>query len=136
MVRRRQGRPAFRRALLRAYGGRCAISGCAVEPLLEAAHIHPYRGPDTNAAQNGLLLRADIHTLFDLGLITISSSMTISVSSMLASTEYAALDGSKLQLPLQVGDYPSSLALAWHRAKGSSIVSIISDSFRDQSSSA
>jgi hypothetical protein len=65
----REGQPRFRQELIRAYDGKCAISGCALVQVLEAAHIHPYRGKDTNCVSNGLLLRADIHTLFDLGLI-------------------------------------------------------------------
>ena len=65
----RRGQPAFRAALLVAYGGRCAITDCDVEDVLEAAHISPYRGLSSNHASNGLLLRADIHTLFDCGLV-------------------------------------------------------------------
>ncbi|HEX5182370.1 MAG TPA: HNH endonuclease [Allosphingosinicella sp.] len=115
LIKRRQGQSRFRRNLLRAYGARCAVSGCDVEPLLEAAHIHPYRGPETNSVQNGLLLRSDLHTLFDLGLITVSSARTINVSPVLADTDYAALDGQALKLPALFKDYPSELALAWHR---------------------
>jgi hypothetical protein len=62
-VVQRRGQQKFRKALIAAYGGRCAISGCPVTPLLEAAHITPYLGPDTNSITNGLLLRADLHTL-------------------------------------------------------------------------
>ena len=67
----REGQPAFRQALLQAYEGTCAISGCTVEALLEAAHIVPYRGPHTDFVENGLLLRADLHKLFDLRLFRI-----------------------------------------------------------------
>lgn len=68
---RRQGQSQFRQQLLKAYKGKCAISGNDVEQALEAAHIIPYRGLETNTTSNGLLLRADLHTLFDLNLITI-----------------------------------------------------------------
>lgn len=51
------------------YQGQCGITGCAVKPLLEAAHVTPYLGEYTNNFANGFLLRADIHTLWDLGLI-------------------------------------------------------------------
>ncbi len=61
----------FREKLLDAYGARCAITGTAVASTLQAAHIVPYRGPQTNAVGNGILLRADIHNLFDMGLIQI-----------------------------------------------------------------
>ena len=70
-VVQQRGQPAFRRALLAAYGERCAITGCDAEDALEAAHIIGYPGPDTQHVSNGLLLRADIHTLFDLGLVAI-----------------------------------------------------------------
>lgn len=115
LVRRRQGQSAFRRALLRAYDCRCAVTGCDIEPLLEAAHIHPYRGPDTNNIQNGLLLRADVHTLFDLGLITVSPANVIVVARALAETDYAAFAGRPLRLPKASSDRPSEFAFAWHR---------------------
>ncbi len=65
----RRGQPAFRAILLAAYDGRCAVTGCDVEEVLEAAHISPYSGPSSDNVCNGLLLRADIHTLFDCGLL-------------------------------------------------------------------
>jgi predicted restriction endonuclease len=114
-VKQRQGQPKFRRELIRAYGGRCAITGCAFEALLEAAHIHPYRGVETNRVNNGLLLRADIHTLFDLGLIRIPPDLLVEVSDQLVKSDYANLKGSKLRLPILAADHPSELALAWHR---------------------
>ena len=63
MIAQRRGQSAFRNNLFDAYGGRCAITGCEVPDVLEAAHIFPYRGEDTNKVVNGLLLRADVHTL-------------------------------------------------------------------------
>ena len=68
-IAQRRSQPAFRNALLDAYDRKCAITGCEVVEVLEAAHIYPYRGPDTSKVVNGLLLRADVHTLFDSGLI-------------------------------------------------------------------
>nr|WP_278449051.1 HNH endonuclease [Brevundimonas diminuta] len=114
-VKRRQGQPAFRRHLLAAYGGQCAITDCSVEALLEAAHILPYRGKETNVVQNGLLLRADIHTLFDLGLIAVGRDRRVLVSERLAVTEYAALKGKPLRATVQRIEAPSSSALEWHR---------------------
>jgi hypothetical protein len=75
---RRRGQPEFRKKLIQAYSGRCAISGCDALQTLEAAHIMPYNGPRTNHPANGLLLRADFHVLFDLSLITIDP-MTLKV---------------------------------------------------------
>lgn len=86
---RRRGQRAFRAKLLRIYGGRCAITACSIEAILEAAHVTPYLGPDTNKAGNGMLLRADIHTLWDLGLIAIDpESMKLWVSPNLVGSEY------------------------------------------------
>jgi len=68
----RRGQERFRNALRARYGDRCAVTGCSLLAVLEAAHIVPYRGHDDHAVQNGLLLRADIHTLFDLNLIGIN----------------------------------------------------------------
>lgn len=68
----RRGQSTFRNSLLDAYRRRCAITGWAVVEVLEAAHISPYRGQHTNRVQNGLLLRSDLHTLFDLHLLTVS----------------------------------------------------------------
>jgi hypothetical protein len=77
MVAIRQGQSEFRDSLLAAYEGQCAITGCGVEEVLEAAHIIPFRGDHTNDVTNGLLLRADIHTLFDLGIIKIDRDYSI-----------------------------------------------------------
>lgn len=112
---RRQGQPAFRRALLQAYGGRCAITGCDVLQVLEAAHIVPYQGPATNHVTNGLLLRADLHTLFDLGLISICpESKSMVVSPALRSMEYGVLHGQAVRLPSNPVDHPSEHVLRQH----------------------
>lgn len=66
----RKGQRKFRSDLLEVYK-QCIITGCDVVYTLEAAHIHPYKGEETNKVWNGLLLRADIHNLFDLYLLTI-----------------------------------------------------------------
>lgn len=96
----REGQPAFRRALLEAYGGACAISGCAVEAILDAAHIVPYRGAQTNLVGNGLLLRTDLHKMFDLHLFCIdSTTRTIHLSEVLKTSEYANLEGTALREP-------------------------------------
>ncbi|MGN8138670.1 HNH endonuclease [Paraburkholderia sp. 22099] len=112
---RRQGQRGFRRKLLHAYGRQCAISGSAVQEILEAAHIVPYRGPQTNHVSNGLLLRADLHTLFDLGLLGIDpQTKTVVVAAALRTTEYGALHGNKLRLPVMLRDHPNTTALARH----------------------
>lgn len=114
----RQGQPAFRADLLRAYGGRCAISECDADPALEAAHIVPYRGAQTNHVQNGLLLRADLHSLFDRGLLAINTTTTpwsLIVAESLQGTAYWEWNGKQVTLPADLQDRPSVEALDEHR---------------------
>jgi hypothetical protein len=114
-VVRRLGQRAFRRKLLSAYETKCAVTRCTTLWVLEAAHITPYRGIKTNAVTNGLLLRADVHTLFDLALISIEPrNMTICVSSRLAGSRYSALNGQSPFLPANATAIPSPVALAEH----------------------
>ncbi len=116
-VKRRQGAPRFRRALLRAYEGRCAMTGYDAPPALEAAHIVPYRGPQTNHPANGLLLRADMHDLFDLGLVAVDTdSMRLRLAGSLADTKYEPYEGRRLLLPRDASVRPSVEALERHRA--------------------
>ena len=70
-IRERRGQRKFRDSLRERYGDRCLVTGCEILAVLEAAHIKPYRGEPDNHPENGLLLRADIHTLFDLDLLGI-----------------------------------------------------------------
>lgn len=70
-IKQRKGQAKFRQALLEAFNHKCAITGCDIIEILEAAHINPARGIKDNHVSNGLLLRADIHTLFDLQLLGI-----------------------------------------------------------------
>jgi len=86
MVTLRQGQRSFRNALMNAYERRCAVTGCAVDDILEAAHISPYLGKHTNHVTNGLILRADIHTLFDRGLIKVGSDYRITARSDIEAT--------------------------------------------------
>ena len=110
----RQGQPAFRQMLLEAYDGRCCLSGTAVAQVLEAAHIIPFSESRGNDISNGLLLRADLHTLFDLGLINISpDTRTVEVAEMLRETEYGKLAGKRLPEPLSPDARPSADALRW-----------------------
>jgi len=70
-IKRRRGQQAFRNKLIKTYDGKCAISGCEVLDVLEAAHLKNYDGQHTNVLPNGLLLRADLHTLLDCNLMAI-----------------------------------------------------------------
>ena len=92
----RQGRPgqaAFRRALLEAYGRRCAITGCDVEPALEASHLADWRSE--NDAGAGILLRADLHRLLEDGHLVIGPDYRVAE----APPWYAELRGRRLRLP-------------------------------------
>ncbi|HCD6623108.1 TPA: HNH endonuclease [Pseudomonas aeruginosa] len=113
---RRRGQATFRKQLLEAYGGSCAISGCEVTEILEAAHIHPYKGAHTHSVSNGLLLRADLHTLFDLGLIVIDTpSLRVKIAPALRHTEYSSWHDAALRPPKLASQRASQEALEWHR---------------------
>lgn len=111
----RQGQSEFRGNLLNAYGGRCAMTDCAVEEILEAAHIRPYLGPETNRTDNGLLLRADIHTLFDRGLLWLDDGFLIRISDRLRGSDYEALEGKQLRVPVELNSRPHPEHIAHHR---------------------
>jgi len=96
-VRQRQGQPRFRAELLQAYGGRCAISDNDVPEALEAAHIDPDRRA---VPANGILLRADLHSLFDSQLIGIEpATMRVHVRPTLKGSEYWTFNKRKVRLP-------------------------------------
>ena len=109
LILQRRGQQAFRRGLLRRYRSRCCVTACGTIDVLEAAHIDPYRGKDHNHLDNGLLLRADIHTLFDLDLLGIDpATLQIQLHPLLAG-QYKKLSGTKLRVP--DGGGPSRAAL-------------------------
>jgi hypothetical protein len=111
----RQGQAGFRRKLLIAYGGRCPITDCDVESAIEAAHIIPYQGTQTNHVTNGLPLRADIHTLFDLHLLSIRPDTNqVVIAPELIGTCYQGLADRKLTLPQERKTAPNQNALSKH----------------------
>jgi hypothetical protein len=109
----RRGQQDFRNELLASYGRRCAMTGCEIVDVLEAAHIVPYLGPATNNVTNGLLLRSDLHTLFDCGLVAIDPiSRTITLApSLRDSADYRELHGTRLRDPNPLSASPSKKAL-------------------------
>ena len=113
----RHGQPRFRKQLFAAYESRCAVTGCDCPETLEAAHIRRYHGDHTNHVTNGLLLRTDLHTLFDLHLISVTGGKTVVVSRRLAGTVYRTLEGKKLKLPKDPRLRPNSDVLAEHLAE-------------------
>ncbi|UIX74088.1 HNH endonuclease signature motif containing protein [Xanthomonas citri pv. glycines] len=82
-------------------------------PRAEAAHILPYRGEHTNRVDNGLLLRSDIHTLFDLGLLWFED-LRLAVSAELNGTDYEAMHGTPLTLPRTAACHPNPEHLRHH----------------------
>lgn len=106
----------FREALFERYGARCCISGCAVAEALEAAHITPYQGEKSNDPRNGLVLRSDLHTLFDRYLLGIDpGTLRITLSSALADPSYQRFDGKELVIGAK--HTPSKRALEVHWRK-------------------
>ena len=100
---------------LRAYDNRCAITDVNAGEALEAAHIIPHSESGPAEVTNGILLRADIHNLFDLHLIRITPHRRIEVDEMLKPTCYWQYDGRELRCPENTEDWPSqeSLTLRW-----------------------
>lgn len=110
----RRGQPGFRSALLLAYGCRCAMSTCADVDVLEAAHIISHTDTQDYRTANGLLLRADLHTLFDLRLISIDPrTAKVAVSRRLGDT-YQPLNGCIINLPADPACHPDPLSLMHH----------------------
>ncbi len=87
-IKTRRGQPEFRQSLLLIFKGKCCVTGCNVESVLEAAHIIPHSEESNYSVLNGLLLRADIHTLYDLNLIGIDGNGKVFVSETLRESEY------------------------------------------------
>ena len=115
-VVQRRGQNDFRLRLLFAYKSRCCVTGETVVQVLEAAHIIPYRGDSTNRIQNGLLLRSDIHLLFDLRLLAINpENYEVAVSSKLKGSSYMKkFHGKTIRLPEKKEYYPAREALEDH----------------------
>lgn len=113
----RRGQQKFRAGLMRIYEGRCALTGSAVTEVLEAAHICRYLGDKSNPLTNGLLLRADVHTLFDLGLIVLerrAQEVVALVDPSLDGTEYEQYHLKSLRPPTDPSFAPSKQALEKH----------------------
>jgi hypothetical protein len=111
----REGQAKFRAELLDVYNKKCAITDCDVEAALDAAHISPYLGPQSNRIANGLLLRSDIHKLFDQYLISINPNTNrIVISSNLLNTCYEELNQKIVNFPQALSFHPSRQVLEWH----------------------
>lgn len=116
----RLGQGAFRVVVTEAYQRRCAITGEKTLPVLQAAHIKPYTQDGPHDVKNGLLLRSDLHTLFDDGYLTLTNDLFVEVSSRLNQDygngkDYYKYHGRKLQiLPSSTIELPSREFITWH----------------------
>jgi putative restriction endonuclease len=119
LVKRRIGQGGFRILVTDLYDRRCSVTGEATLPVLEAAHILPVSKGGIHTPENGLLLRSDIHTLFDLGYVTIDNAHKFVVSKTLRDAWsngriYYDLQGSTVRLPKKADMRPSSQYLERH----------------------
>ena len=112
--RTRHGQGIFRKGLLVLYESRCAVSDFTPNAVIDAAHIVPYAKEQDHDLGNGLLLRADLHNLFDDGLLRIEpKKLVVELSKELIKSPYAELNGAALR-PRVDGTYPSAEALDQH----------------------
>ncbi len=120
LMKPRIGQGAFRVNVTDAYLRKCSISGEKTLPVLEAAHIKSYHKAGPNLTQNGLLLRSDLHKLFDDGYITVTPDYKVEVSRRIREEfengrEYYQYHGKKLKiLPDRESDRPHIQYLDWH----------------------
>lgn len=120
LARGRLGQGAFRVLVTDAYLRKCAVTGERTLPVLEAAHIKPYASAGPHSVKNGILLRSDLHKLFDLGYLTVTPSLRLEVSPRLKAEwengrEYYAYHGKELRnLPADAGSVPHREFLQWH----------------------
>jgi len=121
LTRGRLGQGAFRVLVTDAYQRRCAVTGERTLPVLEAAHIRPYSLAGPHQISNGILLRSDLHKLFDLGYITVTPERRLLVSSRLRADwhngrEYYAHHGQPLRFEPEVpASRPAAEFLEWHK---------------------
>lgn len=107
----REGQQRFREALIKYYGVKCMITGCGIPQAIEAGHVNPYRGKKDNHPANGLLLRRDLHALFDCNIIGIHpDDLRVHIHPSLKNSEYSSLDDKAILLPRN-GLAPSREAL-------------------------
>ncbi|MBP8661613.1 MAG: HNH endonuclease [Mesotoga sp.] len=105
---------AFRESLLNIYG-KCMVTGADYPLVLMAARIDP--DSEDNNPRNGLLLRSDIHTLFNANLLTVNQDYRVELSQILENTSYEGLEGKGIYMPKEPGLYPSQEALKKRRER-------------------
>jgi putative restriction endonuclease len=115
----RLGQGTFRTWIIDAYERRCVVTNERTLPVLQAAHIKPYSQMGPHAPDNGLLLRSDLHTLFDQGYVTVTPDLRLVVSRTIREEfengrDYYALDGRQIRLPAAGNPPPARGYLEWH----------------------
>lgn len=116
---RRLGQTAFKAVVLNAYDGRCAITATKIRPILQAAHVKPLPKGGEHRLDNGVLLRSDVHTLFDRGYLGVDPNYRLLVSSRLRDEfgngeQYYRRAGEQIRLPQRKIDRPNKEFLEWH----------------------
>ncbi|MDO3685390.1 HNH endonuclease [Micromonospora sp. C28ISP2-4] len=119
LVPQRLGQKSFKAVVLGAYGRRCAITGNKLQPVLQAAHIRPLPAGGEHRIDNGMLLRSDVHILFDQGYLGVDPRYRLMVSPRLRSEfgngdQFYAKAGSVIAIPERRGDRPKAEFLEWH----------------------
>jgi putative restriction endonuclease len=120
LAQARLGQGAFRVLVTEAYARRCAVTGERTLPVLEAAHIRPYAEEGPHRVSNGLLLRSDLHTLFDRGYVTVTDELRVEVSPRIREEfqngrEYYKHHGERLvHMPKDPLEQPAREFLRWH----------------------
>lgn len=122
LVQPRLGQGIFRVTVMDAYSRACAVTREHSLPVLEASHIKPYAADGPHDVRNGVLLRADLHRLFDQGYVTITPEYRLEVSPRLREDyrngrSYYPLHGSSVSLPSAAADAPSADFLRWHNER-------------------
>jgi hypothetical protein len=121
IAKHRPEQAKFRSELFGIYNGACAITGCSIPEALQAAHLETVDGKDINDPCNGILLRADIHELFDAGLLSLSrDGLKIETSGLLKDDYYLGFQGAPVFRPPSFA--PSETHIDAHRrASGFSV---------------
>lgn len=121
LVRPRMGQGHFKRAVAAAYQSRCAITGSGTFPSLEAAHIRPFAEGGDHEVRNGLLLRTDVHRLYDGGYLSVDPDLRLRVSPQLRQHGWNGIEfydreavGFRVNEPSGADLKPDREALAWH----------------------
>jgi putative restriction endonuclease len=119
LINPRLGQGAFRLLVTDLYGRRCAITRERTLPALEAAHIRPYAEGGDHVASNGILMRRDVHSLFDAGYVTVTPDHRFEVSRRIREEfengrDYYAMHGLRIILPERSDVRPDAAVLQWH----------------------